>query len=157
MQEMKKEMSEINGRQAKSVEEIASVNRELMEMRREQEEYRREIAALRQENESLKRKQAKARGDGEGIRGELSSLRRFIENFEKEKRQKNIVISSLLMNTGNTREVVEEIDRMVNQILGVNMRVKNIQKLGDSTCLVKLDSLQQKEEIMKNKQIKKCE
>lgn len=153
LRELKVEIAGIKKRQEEGNAEIGAVNRELTELRKEQEGYREEMAAVRRENESLKRQYETARKENEEIKDELNSVRKSIDSFEREKREKNIVISGLnLKAESNPQEIMKKVDDIIGQSLGVKVPIKYVQRLGPRTCLVKMDSMDDKEEIMKNKQ-----
>ena len=125
---------------------------EMSEIRKGQKEYREEILAIKREHESLKREFELSRRENEEIRGELNSLKKTIERLERDKREKNVVMTGLKIDTADTKTLRETTEKFLEQHLEVKVRVKAAHKLGQRTCLVQLENLQDKEDIMRNKQ-----
>lgn len=151
--EMRVEIAEIKKRQEEGNEEVGAISREMLELRKEQERYREELATVRRENETLKGQFEASRKENKEIRNELNNMRKSVDNYEKEKRENNIVISGLKMDTnGDREETRKKVDEIMGKCLEVRVNIKEVQKIGPKTCLVKLADMRDKDEVMKNKQ-----
>ena len=132
-----------------TVQEMKEV---ITEMRKEQQEYREEMLEIKRENENLKREFELSRRENEEIRGELNSLKKTIDRLEREKREKNVVLTGLKMDTADTKTLRKSTENFLEQHLEVKVKVKAAHRLGQNTCLIQLENLQDKEDIMRNKQ-----
>lgn len=81
-------------------------------------------------------------------------MERSLENEEREKRRKNIIIKEAEVKKDKRREAAEKIIK----IIGVKVEIKEIRRIGEGTekgkgemLLIKLENEKQKREIMRKK------
>lgn len=125
----------------------------MLEMREELKEYKENMKTIIMENEQLKQQNEKIAKKNEEIKRELESMRNSIEDMEKEKRKCNIVI------TGKFTEKIEmthnemndELKDFMRKNLDVQVNFKQVRKIGERTCLIELENIQDKQNIMRNK------
>lgn len=130
---------------------LGEMKKEMGEMRREQKEYVAEIIAVKKENEKLKKECESRKVESEEMKRELDGLKRVVGSLEREKRERNIVITGRSVEEESPRKLAEDIGKFLEEHLGVRTQVRAAYRLGQKVCLAQFDSLQEKERIMKNK------
>ncbi|KAF2884730.1 hypothetical protein ILUMI_21456 [Ignelater luminosus] len=120
--------------------------------RYEQRESRKEIELLNQENKALKLKCDRIEKN-ENIRKEQSNAQKKMKHLETEKRENDVVMYGLKINTSNTRDLTNaiRITNFMDKTLEVQMQVKAARKLGKKTYLIELSTAEDKERITQNK------
>lgn len=108
-------------------------------IRNDQKEYQAEITKLKKENVEMKEK--------------MKELERKVENMEKHQKKQNIIIKGYEF---KDNEGGAEVARFISEKLEVEVKIKDVQKLkvkqgNPPMTIVKVDSWEEKEKIMKNK------
>lgn len=131
---------------------------EMMEMRKEQREYREEMIAMRRENENLRKDCEITKRENQEIKNELNGLKKAIDRLEGEKREKNIVMTGMTIDSTDPKILTETVSNFLKEHLGVRVEIKSAHRLGQKTCLIQLNNVEDKENIMYNKhKLKKLE
>lgn len=133
------------------MEMIKDVTTELKKIRMEQKEYREDIKNLQRENSMLKKKTEVLEKENKEIRAEIKEIKRSTEIREKERKQNNIIISGLKMDTSDSIILKQAMANFTKEHLQVEAKIKLVRKLGPKTCLVELESAEEKRKIMQNK------
>lgn len=144
MKELAVDVKEIKSEQITQGEDTKTLKREIKELRREQMEYRKEIMELKDINE-------KAMVEINELRKEIEANNGRIERLENEKRKKNIVVQGMIVNTDDSSRLRVTMEKLLEEEVGVNVIVNTARKLGEKTCLVELNSEENKIKVMKNK------
>ncbi|KAK9694097.1 hypothetical protein QE152_g33751 [Popillia japonica] len=111
--------------------EIKNMNTEMKEMRKDQKEYREEIKILKEQNEILKEKYKETEKENEQIKKELHNIKKNIEWMEKEKNEKNVVVTGLsLIEKTEPYKLKEEMDKFLAQQLQVQAEIETARKIG---------------------------
>ncbi|KAF2902975.1 hypothetical protein ILUMI_03202 [Ignelater luminosus] len=109
----------------------------IREMKKGQKEYYEHILKLKQENKNLKKK--------------IDELRNRMEIIEKDKKKNNIVLSGLPVDPKNVVKVKEEMEKFFKEELNTDTKIKDTRRIGDLKYVVKMKTITDKREIMKNK------
>lgn len=112
---------------------------ELKELRKDQKVYHEEMIAVKAENKALKEK--------------LGYLENKIEKMDKAQRKLNIVITGIHVESNIAKETVE---KFVEEKIGTKINVNEVSKIGINKnnkmiIMAKLNSWEDKEKVMKNK------
>ncbi|KAF2891305.1 hypothetical protein ILUMI_14868 [Ignelater luminosus] len=110
-------------------------------------------------NQNFKKENDNIKQDNKQIREELAEAKSKIERLDKERREKNIVVSRLDINNMDLNSLKETMEKFILQHMHIQIEPKKVYKLSDKMCLTELKNLEDKATIMKNKaklkQIKK--
>ena len=137
---------------------IQEMKDEMKEMRKEQREYREEMIAIKRENENLRKDYEMTKRENQEIRSELNSLKNAIDRLEGEKREKNIVMTGLTVDSTDPKILTETMSNFLKKHLEVKVEIRSAHRLGQKTCLIQLNNMGDKENIMNNKhKLKKLE
>lgn len=125
----------------------------MMEMRKELKEYKEDIKIIKTENEELRNKYEKISKENTEIKRELENLKHSVENLGREKRKMNVVMTGKTIDAINKtqRELTNQMNEFIKEKLDVQVNIKTVQKLGEKVCLIELQNLHEKEQIIKNK------
>lgn len=144
MKELSADVRDIKLVQQTHTEDTKALRKEIMELRREQTEYKKEISKLTKENEKI-------RGEVNDLKRELNINNGKIEKLESENRKKNIVVQGLTINTEDRKLLKENMEKFIEEEIGVKTTIKSAHRLGRKTCLLELYSQENKIEVMQNK------
>lgn len=75
----------------------------------------------------------------------------MVERLEKETRKNNIVMNGLKINTEATKILNSGMENFIEQHLNVTVQIKQVHKLGEKICLIKLKQEKEKNMEYKNK------
>lgn len=126
-------------------------NQNVNALQMEIKELRRELKEQNQEMNSLKEINKKAMSEIDELKLEMFKNKETMERLEREKRRKNIVIQGLDIKTNDEEKMKEEVKQFLNKELGTELEVNRARKIGSRTCIIELDSLENKNKVMKNK------
>lgn len=129
--------------------EMQDMKTDMKKIRKEQKEFREEVKLLKKKWK-FEARMWKNKGEWK-IDKELGRLRISIEWLEKEKKEKNIVLSGLPIDMADPIILSEVMSNFVERNLEVNVHIKKASKLGQRHCLLDFGSMQDKEKIMQNK------
>lgn len=132
-------------------EDQSEIKEEIHQIRVQQREIKKVIGDIKEENEKLRKENEQIKNENREIRGKIKALENTVEWMEKEKRKNNIVMYGLKIDTNDSKTLKQATEKFMEQQLNINVRVNTANKIGDKTCLIKLETEQDKEEIMKNK------
>ncbi|CAG9831357.1 unnamed protein product [Diabrotica balteata] len=144
MKELAMDVKDIKIEQYKSRDEITQLKREITELKDQQSDYKDEIRKLRETNE----KDIKQIGQ---LKKEITAANEKIENLEREKKRKNVVIQGLNIDTNDQKLLREAVENFLEKELQVSVDVNGVRKIGENTALVELNSVKNKIEVKKNK------
>ncbi|XP_050508853.1 uncharacterized protein LOC114333788 [Diabrotica virgifera virgifera] len=123
---------------------LKEVLNEIRQTREENKVFRDEILELKKENNKVKT-------ELEETKKKLNILEIRVERCEKEMKQNNLVISGLKINTNDEAALKEKMTNFIKQHLEENTKIEKAVKLGDRTCLLKMESIEEKNKVMKKK------
>lgn len=127
------------------------IKEEIHRIRTEQEDFKSEIKRLTRENEELKEENVIIRKENKEIKDEIKQQRRFMNIYEKDRKKTNIVLSGLSMDMEDPGSLTKAIENIIKKYLELDIKVKNAKKIGNQTCLVELNNVDEKNEILQNK------
>lgn len=128
----------------KLIDMMQSLSAEVQQMRKEQKEYSKEIKALQKENNSLKQ-------ENDNIKKTIKVLNARMENWEREKKQNNVVIAGMDADTNDQRILKEAVTSLFRENLDIEVSIHSATRLGHKTCLVSLENKNDKIKVMENK------
>lgn len=131
--------------------EVRDMQVDIKEMRKDQQNIRSELRRLKEENEMLRNNYEKVIEENEKLKKEASEIRNNVEWLEKEKRERNIVLTGLTIDTVNNEELKAGITKFMSEKLALSVQIKAARKVGEKACLIELPSIEEKEKIMQNK------
>ncbi|KAF5307105.1 hypothetical protein FQR65_LT18462 [Abscondita terminalis] len=136
----KKDEDEIKNLCMEMLKEIKAIKINQEKTNEEMKEIRLEITQMNKKWEN-KCKKLEKRVDG---------LERKIEILEKEKSRKNLVIKGLEV-CGDKEEVQNQVQHFLKDKMGVDKKIEEAMEIKKGIILIKLGSLEEKLEILKNK------
>lgn len=127
---------------------MRELREDVREIRREQELGNEEIKKLREENGEMMRENRK-------MRKEIIELSERVERLEMEGRKNNVIMQGMKMGQEwikqSKEEVNEKMEKNFREKMEIEVKVKEVIKLGKEICLIKLEREKDKEEVMMNK------
>lgn len=124
---------------------------ELKEIKEEQREYRKEVRELKKKIDEINQHNMVLKDENAETKAELKKIKDRVEMLEKEKRENNIIIKGLLIDTNNGDVVKETITNFIKQELDLEVTIEEAYKLGTATCLAKMERKEDKINVLKNK------
>ncbi|KAI4465889.1 hypothetical protein MML48_3g00008907 [Holotrichia oblita] len=103
------------------------------------------------ENEKLKEEYETIVKENSEIKRELADVKGNIEKMEKQTKRNNIVIKVLETKTSDAEKLKTTINKFIAENIGIEAKIKAVNKVGETTCIVKLIDEETKTEIMRNK------
>lgn len=137
MQEMKREQREMR--------------KEIRQNAEEQNRFNQELLKMKQENDNLKQENAQIRRENKLIRKELQEIKADLQVIEKDRKKNNVVMSGIEINSEEPQEIRKIVTSFIKQNLKVNIQPKNVTKIGRKMYVIKMESAEDKKEIMQNK------
>lgn len=89
--------------------------------------------------------------DNERMKIEIQELNTKIEELERDKKRKNLVITGSITNTRDERELKTEITNFFKKELKINAEIKDARNVGEERYIVEMETMNGKIEILKNK------
>lgn len=117
---------------------------EVKELRREQGEFRNVLVELKKENEKIKEQNKE-------METQIKILNDRIEKMENEKRRNNVIMQGLAIDTNNQGLLKEVVRNIMKKHLEIDVKIKSARKLGQKTCLIELENVEEKIKVMINK------
>lgn len=130
---------------------LQNLTLEVNQIRQDQREYNEEIKKLKLENETRKQENSAITKECDEIKKELRETNIRLEQLEREKRRNNVVITGLTIANSNTTELKQEMEKFIQQKLEMSVPVQTAYKIGPKMCIIKLQSFEDKIQLMKNK------
>ncbi|KAI4463423.1 hypothetical protein MML48_4g00012895 [Holotrichia oblita] len=130
---------------------IQEMKEELTEMRKDHKEYREDIKMLRLENEKLRSEQEKVKKENEEIKKEILRLRNSMDHLERDKRERNIVLTGLQIDTQIPKDIASEVSDFIKTNLSVDIKINSARKIGQKIIWAELENLEDKARVMTNK------
>lgn len=124
---------------------------EVKEIKEEQREYRNEIRDLKKELDDIRQSNEELKKENSEMKQELKRVKIRVEQYEKEKKTKNVIVQGLPMDTNNPNELKATMTNFIETELGIEVKIDEVYKLSNKTCLVKTNNINEKEKIMQNK------
>ncbi|XP_050512959.1 uncharacterized protein MCAP_0864-like [Diabrotica virgifera virgifera] len=132
-------------------EETKNLAAEVKDIKEDQREYWKELRELRDEIEKVKQANQKSQIEKDEMKKELNDTKLRLEKLEKERKANNVVIQGLQIDT-NDRDILRQtIGNFMEAEMNIKVKIDEVIKLGEKTCLVKLPNHHEKETVMKNK------
>ncbi|KAK9728148.1 hypothetical protein QE152_g18169 [Popillia japonica] len=103
------------------------------------------------ENEELREENEVIRKENREIKEELNEQRRLMNIYEKDRKKSNLVLTGMTMGTEDPRALKEVIENIIEEYLKLDIKIKNAKKIGNQTCLLELNNVDQKNKILQNK------
>lgn len=127
---------------------IQKVMEELKNIRIENAEWKKEIAEMRKEH---KIREEKWQEEKNLLQNKMETLERKMEIKEKQEKKNNIIIKGLKINQGDKKT---ELKNFLKDELDIDVKPKEVRTIGKEkkNLLVILNTWEEKQEIMKNKQ-----
>ncbi|KAJ3621869.1 hypothetical protein MTP99_002421 [Tenebrio molitor] len=148
--EMDKEMKTTMIREMR--EEIKTLRKELAAVREENGELRKELATVREE---MRGREEKGQLEKADWMKRMKKIEEKMEQREKKERKNNVIITGIGAISGNIERGVEE---WLEREIGVKVNVKEAFKINkDKIMLAKIESWEQKKNIMLNDDLTKEE
>lgn len=130
---------------------LQNLTLEVNQIRAEQRVYNEELKNLKAENESIRKVNNNIKKEYEQIKNELRDTNARLEKIEREKRRNNIIVSGSIIDKSNPAKLKEEMDKLIQDKLEVDVPIKTAYKIGPKMCLIQLESFEDKVKIMQNK------
>lgn len=131
--------------------QVQSLTSEVQKMGKKQVMLTEEIKCLRMENKKLSKENTEIKEEYTQMKREIRVMNRKVEKLEEAKREKNIVVTGIEIKTDKKTELKESIENFLKDALAVEVTVKIAHKLGPKSCLVELNTKEDKINVMKNK------
>lgn len=123
---------------------MISLSEDIKEMKQEQKKYNEEILKLKVENENTKKENAE-------LKKEINMINEKIDTMERERRKKNVIVQGLTINSTDQNTLKDTMNTFVKKELDIDINVRSARKLGQKTCLLELDNIDEKYRVMQNK------
>lgn len=144
MENVTRDIKDIKMDQRKNREDMKMLQKEIKELRKEQVDHKEELKKIKEIYES-------AMTEIDSLRQELTEANGKITKLEEEKRKKNIIMQGLTINSNDRNIIKEEMGNFIKEKLEIEIKINNAVKLGNATCMLELDNLDEKIAVMKNK------
>lgn len=123
---------------------LKQVLAEVKSIRRENKEFREEIEKLQRTNSRLE-------NELQETKQRLNYVEDRLENYEKEKKRNNIVITGMKIDTTDTAIMKQKITKFIKQNLDEEIHIENAIKLSQNACLVQMKDNVEKSRVMEKK------
>jgi len=167
MEDVKEEFRKQENKWKEMIEEIRrDYKTQRKKWEREKEEMRGDMNELKKRMEILEQnrgqeegeRQRWGEGEGKNMMYKIKWIEKSMENREREKRRRNIIIKRMMAKEGKRREAVEEI----LDVIRVKVEIKEVRRIREITekgrgetivMLVKIENEDQKWEVMAKRKI----
>nr|CAI5866757.1 unnamed protein product [Callosobruchus analis] len=85
------------------------------------------------------------------MKTEIKALNQKVEALEKANKKKNLVISGIKIDTNDEKTLKGTVENFLLKELQVTVNLKGAQKIGEKMCVIEMESITDKIEILKNK------
>ncbi|KAF2885145.1 hypothetical protein ILUMI_21021 [Ignelater luminosus] len=109
----------------------------IIEITREQSDYKEGLKTIKQENQNMKK--------------EIGNLYVKMEELEKDKKKKNLIIQGPDIEQIPNKNLKEEVEHFIEKNLNIKVALNTAGNLGKKRCLIQTENLSDKNEILKNK------
>lgn len=127
------------------------IKNEIKQMRTEQGNFKEELLKMQKQIEELRQENEQLKKENKDIKEEIKEIKHEVEQSRKEKKKNNVIMSGLSIENTDPEILKDTMKLMVNEYVGVEVKVKSAAKIGDKTYLMELEDQRDKETIMKNK------
>lgn len=141
MKDMKQEVVKIQTEVSEIKAEVSDIKNGMAQNSRQLQNLKAEVKAD-QENRKVDYKQ---------MESHFEELQLRIEKLEREKIKNNLVITGIKIDTENRETLKVATKNFLNETLKVDVEVKDVYKIGDKRCIVEMESLKGKIEVLRNK------
>ncbi|XP_050503710.1 uncharacterized protein LOC126882760 [Diabrotica virgifera virgifera] len=131
--------------------ETKNLTTEVKEIKNEQRKYWEELNDLKTELEKVKQENQTKHKEKEEMKKELNDMKIRVQRLEKERKVNNVVIQGLPIDTIDRNALKQTVGNFMEKEMNINVQIEEVIKLGEKTCLVKLQNKFEKEKIMQNK------
>uniref|UniRef100_A0A6P7H2N3 Spindle pole body component 110-like n=1 Tax=Diabrotica virgifera virgifera TaxID=50390 RepID=A0A6P7H2N3_DIAVI len=131
--------------------ETKNLTTEVKEIKNEQRKYWEELNDLKTELEKVKQENQTKHKEKEEMKKELNYMKIRVQRLEKERKVNNVVIQGLPIDTIDRNALKQTVGSFMEKEMNINVQIEEVIKLGEKTCLVKLQNKFEKEKIMQNK------
>ncbi|XP_028138967.2 uncharacterized protein LOC114333306 [Diabrotica virgifera virgifera] len=131
--------------------ETKNLTTEVKEIKNEQRKYWEELNDLKTELEKVKQENQTKHKEKEEMKKELNDMKIRVQRLEKERKVNNVVIQGLTIDTIDRNALKQAVGNFMEKEMNINVQIEEAIKLGEKTCLVKLQNKFEKEKIMQNK------
>ncbi|KAI4465545.1 hypothetical protein MML48_3g00012184 [Holotrichia oblita] len=138
------DIREMKGKQTSNKEETKVLQEEIRKLRAEQEQFKEEIKYLRDIRE-------KETEEIDNLKKQVRTANEEIERLKTEKRRKNVIVQGLEISVNNPKELKTKMENFIEKELGAAIKIESAIKLGEKTCLIELNSKDDKATVMSNK------
>lgn len=123
---------------------LKKILQEMQQIRSDNKDFKDEMKILKKENNTLRK-------ELEETKKTLAQVESRVEYFEKEVKKKNIVITGLQIDSRNESEIKNTVEHFINKYLQENIKIESAVKLGERTCLIRMNNLEEKIRVMEKK------
>ncbi|KAK9729573.1 hypothetical protein QE152_g15863 [Popillia japonica] len=81
----------------------------------------------------------------------MKKIELTLDICEKDKKKNNIIIKELPIDTTDGNMLKSTMINFVNKEMGVKVEIRQARKINDRTCVIQLDTFEQKLSVLKNK------
>ncbi|XP_050505442.1 girdin-like [Diabrotica virgifera virgifera] len=110
-----------------------------------------ELNDLKTELEKVKQENQTKHKEKEEMKKELNDMKIRVQRLEKERKVNNVVIQGLPIDKIDRNELKQTVGNFMEKETNINVQIEEVIKLGEKTCLLKLQNKFEKEKIMQNK------
>lgn len=130
---------------------MQSIKQEIMDIKNEQKEYRKEIREIKNKLGEVEKLNRELQKNDNETKKELIIVRDRIERIEKNQKANNMIIQGLTIDTSDTKQLKEAMSNFIKKELDLDVKIEAAYKLGNKTCLVRMENREDKIKIMENK------
>ncbi|KAK9753814.1 hypothetical protein QE152_g1776 [Popillia japonica] len=140
LQESKKKAKQTEERKMMMIDMM----KEIKELTQENNEYKQHMEEIIKENETLKKEMVT-------MKEKMKKIELTLDMCEKDKKKNNIIIKGLPIDTTDGNMLKSTMINFVNNEMGVKVEIRQARKINDRTCVIQLDTFEQKLSVLKNK------
>lgn len=130
---------------------MKELKEDLKQMKDEQQNTHEEVTKIREENRILHEENQQLKKENKDIKEQLNNLENKMEWLERQRRKNNVIMHGLKMDTPDNNIIKQMVKTVIEDKLEINVQIKSAQKIGGKTCIIELESEEDKEKVMKNK------
>lgn len=120
------------------------VKSDLRGIRKDQKGFWEELVKVKEENEVLRKENLT-------MKREIDHLKQRVEMWDREGRRNNIVLQGVPIPTQGEKAIKDSAEEFIREKLEVEVNVRGARKLGEKTYLLELNSNEEKQMVMRNK------
>ncbi|KAF5273405.1 hypothetical protein FQA39_LY07422 [Lamprigera yunnana] len=113
-----------------------------------QKENRDEMVKLRKENSEFNKEVEEL---SKKYEEKIEGMEQSWERIEKEKRKKSLIVTGMGIKTTNKEELKDGIEAFIKDKMEIEPIIRTAYKIGENRFVIKLDIIEQKMRILKNK------